>query len=220
MKVHWSLVNKLSRFFAFIKLHTQICIQIVFTKFLSKTPSKMDIVMPAKLHLFKCQFVFISMLRLFSIRMFREVNRDNSLEFIMIFFKSALYFSCQKCYGSIQYFQFSLEWLLMYKWLVLLALLHFPPFLFWRSSSSRSCLALNKKTRNLDPKCVQKKLKKFVTKNSTKKILSRKFCCLLKYISNLSTSAWSNRKLSLLFLDLPLLFLTFSRQFSEKLKHI
>ena len=26
-----------------------------------------------------------------------------------------------------------------------------------------------KKTRNLDPKCVQKKLKKFVTKNSTKK---------------------------------------------------
>ena len=69
----------------------------------------MDMVMPAKLHLFKCQFVFISMLRLFSIRMFREVNRDNSLEFIMIFFKSALYFSCQKCYGSIQYFQFSLE---------------------------------------------------------------------------------------------------------------
>ena len=169
MKVHWSLVNKLSRFFAFIKLHTQICIQIVFTKFLSKTPSKMDMMMPAKLHLLKCQFVFISMLRLFLIRMFREVNRDNSLEFIMIFFKSALYFSCQKCYGSIQYFQFSLEWLLMYKWLVLLALLHFPPFLFWRSSSSRSCLALNKKTRNLDPKCVQKKLKKFVTKNSTKK---------------------------------------------------
>ena len=43
--------------------------------------------MPAKLHLFKCQFVFISMLRLFSIRMLREVNRDNSLEFIMIFLR-------------------------------------------------------------------------------------------------------------------------------------